>query len=881
MNYPVWELTTIGGGTLIAVISILHVYIAHFAVGGGIFIWLTDLKGFRDNNPGIHEYLKKHIWFFLLITMVFGAVSGVGIWFAISLVNPSGTSILIHNFVFAWAIEWVFFLGEIISLLVLYYQFDSLGREKRLKIGFIYFILAWLSLFAVNGVLSFMLTPGKWLDTGSFWFGFFNITFLPTLVFRTMLSLMIAGIFSYVTSINISDINLKKSLLQYSRNWIILSGLALIPTSFWCYFTLPYELRETNFHFNPQTSPMAVIFIFALLFTITVAYYIVKTSNYKLQLYLVSAIVVCGLFIIGSFEYMREISRKPYVIQRYMFSSSILKSDIDTLNNEGFLQHVKWSRIKTITDENRIDAGNELFRLQCLCCHTINGIRNDIISRTSHFTYEGLVSQLTGQGKVLNYMPPFIGTNDEKEALALYIYKGLHNNDIQEEQVVTKDTDVKGKVVSSNGDYILLVWNSSAMRTISDCDKWFSLQYPGNKIEAQLIKKGPIPEMVSDDIIITYSVPEEYQSSPSLNTFWDYADIYFKNNHSPNDRILVKKRNNPNGMMTYNEDLSCFESQEIPVVPFNKEGNFTPYIICNVEAKTAGTDKTILASAMILLPVSNEVGCKKCHGGVWKFSKYKTGISDETAQNILKAHDRINKTSLLNNARSGQPMMCKNCHKDPSSEKNNFETLSLSASIHSFHANYMHLQADAACATCHPSALHGPTSFYRGIHSTLGLTCVECHGSMGSHAAALLKNESGKPQFKRLFKNINNLLTVNYDTINPRSPWIQQPDCLTCHKDFNVPDTFDAFNTWSKGKSELFSSRTDNIGIRCPACHGAVHALYPAVNPHSKYTDNAQPVQYSGKPYPIGSDKKCITCHTEQKNESLHHDYMLKMFRNR
>ena len=35
MNYPVWELGAAGGGLLIALIAVIHVYIAHFAVGGG------------------------------------------------------------------------------------------------------------------------------------------------------------------------------------------------------------------------------------------------------------------------------------------------------------------------------------------------------------------------------------------------------------------------------------------------------------------------------------------------------------------------------------------------------------------------------------------------------------------------------------------------------------------------------------------------------------------------------------------------------------------------------------------------------------------------------------------------------------------------------
>ena len=116
MNYPHWELINLGGGTLIAIIAILHVFIAHLAVGGGLFLVVTEIRAHRTGNTDLMNYVKRHTKFFLLLTMVFGGVSGVGIWFVISLVNPAATSALIHNFVFGWAIEWVFFIGEIVAL---------------------------------------------------------------------------------------------------------------------------------------------------------------------------------------------------------------------------------------------------------------------------------------------------------------------------------------------------------------------------------------------------------------------------------------------------------------------------------------------------------------------------------------------------------------------------------------------------------------------------------------------------------------------------------------------------------------------------------------------------------------------------------------------
>ncbi|MCP4668599.1 MAG: cytochrome C, partial [Deltaproteobacteria bacterium] len=135
MNYPVWLIPSIGGSLLIAIISVVHVYVAHFAIGGGLFLVLTEMKAYREDSRDILDYAKRHAKFFLLLTMVFGSITGVGIWFIISLVHPSATSKLIHAFVFGFATEWVFFVGEIVALFVYFYTFGKMDRRRHLLIG--------------------------------------------------------------------------------------------------------------------------------------------------------------------------------------------------------------------------------------------------------------------------------------------------------------------------------------------------------------------------------------------------------------------------------------------------------------------------------------------------------------------------------------------------------------------------------------------------------------------------------------------------------------------------------------------------------------------------------------------------------------------------
>ncbi len=125
MNYPVWNVA-FGAGLLMAIVAILHVFVSHFAVGGGLFLVLTERRARRRNDAALLGWLKAHTKFFVLVTVVFGAISGVGIWFTIGLVSPTATSNLIHAYVWGWAIEWVFFFVEITAALLYYYGWDKL-----------------------------------------------------------------------------------------------------------------------------------------------------------------------------------------------------------------------------------------------------------------------------------------------------------------------------------------------------------------------------------------------------------------------------------------------------------------------------------------------------------------------------------------------------------------------------------------------------------------------------------------------------------------------------------------------------------------------------------------------------------------------------------
>ena len=67
MEYPVWHFTGISSGLLIAVVSVLHVFIAQFAVGGGIHLVWTEYRARRQHMPELLLWLERHTRFFCLL----------------------------------------------------------------------------------------------------------------------------------------------------------------------------------------------------------------------------------------------------------------------------------------------------------------------------------------------------------------------------------------------------------------------------------------------------------------------------------------------------------------------------------------------------------------------------------------------------------------------------------------------------------------------------------------------------------------------------------------------------------------------------------------------------------------------------------------------
>ena len=453
MNYPFWNIPYLGSGWVIGIIAIFHVMISQFAVGGGFYLPIAERKALHMTDPKMRfvwfEQLVRHSKFFLILTGVFGTVSGVGIWFAIGLTHPEATSTLIHNFVFGWAIEWVFFMVELSTAAVYYYTWNRIDEKLHLVVGWVYAGASLCTLIIINGILTFMLTPGDtWLavagtghEASKFWFAFFNPTYWPSLFLRVCVCTSLAGIWALITASRIDGDKhpaLKTSLVKWSVRWLVPSFVAIPFLMIWYLWMVP-ESQRALLSLGIDTigaGTFSIITRIALIIIVTsativgVAYFLAYRSPKDFNLSHALAVLLLALMATGSGEYAREMLRKPYVIGRWMYSNGVRVNNLANLNEQGYLTKSEWvwheAGAGGQEEVSSYSRGEAIFRGECGSCHTLRGYRslNNLLAGRDRANIGNFITMLHENqtySPYRRYMPPMVGSKQDIEDLANFL----------------------------------------------------------------------------------------------------------------------------------------------------------------------------------------------------------------------------------------------------------------------------------------------------------------------------------------------------------------------------------------------------------------------------------------------------------------------------
>ncbi len=418
MNYPVWYVH-FGSAWIIALIATVHVFISHFAIGGGLMMVMVEAAASRHDDEALKGWLKRRSRFFLLLTLVLGALTGVGIWLTISLISPETTFMLVRLFLWVWAIEWVFFLVETMAILVYYYTWDRLDSFSHRVVGWIYFGAAYLSLVAVNGILSFQLTPGRWTASGSLLGAFFNPTFFPSLAVRTLGCFVIAGLFA-VFGLAFTKTGPRPDLVRWAASWVLTPLVLAAPAVFWYFKEIPAErlaaARSIPYWGHLGTAAavsLAALWLAAAAVWLTRGKRALRTTACLMML--------LGLALAGMAEWMREDIRLPYLVAGEVYANDIPVAAVEAMRSKGIMAGSQWFSQENVTRQNEALAGKEIFIAACSQCHTVRANLMPLGPRMAAVDEEFAAWLTYRTGLMRGGMPPFPGTEAEAEAVAHYL----------------------------------------------------------------------------------------------------------------------------------------------------------------------------------------------------------------------------------------------------------------------------------------------------------------------------------------------------------------------------------------------------------------------------------------------------------------------------
>lgn len=443
---------------------------------------------------------------------------------------------------------------------------------------------------------------------------------------------------------------------------------------------------------------------------------------------------------------------------------------------------------------------------------------------------------------------------------------------------------------SGSGHYVVVGWNDLGMHCMDSDYSVFSILPPFNDLKAQLIDpSGQLVTTLSGRRLEYTAVADPNgsinKSSIGKTNYWKHVTALYGATLAPDQGLaghdMPGAANTPQPL-GFDAANGLFAADGIPVTPFDDDGHHRTYPLLQVTARDSAGNP--LASATPVIPVSDEMDCRLCHGSGsadaakpaagWGFER---NAERDYRLNILKLHDEqqlanpayaaalqtagYSAAGLYDQAkRLKSPILCAACHASNALPGTGQAGITpLTEAVHTGHATVadpetgLPLDASAnraSCYRCHPGSetrcLRGAMGAAVAPDGELAMQCQSCHGSMSA------VGQSG------------------------RVGWLDQPSCQNCHSgtatanngQIRYESVFEPDGSRRVAVDATFATNADvpatgfdlyrfsfgHGGLACEACHGSTHAEYPGAHPN----DNLQSSSFQGH---VGVLSECASCH--------------------
>jgi hypothetical protein len=420
--YPVNEFGPLMPGLMMAGVGIVHVFLAQFAVGGGLLLCYFQWLAISNRDLHARSFIAGYFKALVLISFVVGALTGVGIWFAAIQISANTIGTMVLQFHWLWAIEWTFFCLEIVSGYLFYRYYTRLTDRAATALLAIYSVAAWMSLFIINGIISWQLTPGAWLESGRLIDGFFNPSFWPSLFYRTLVSLTLAALVACVVVNLMPGVRRKARRALINRAAHLFVPMTLMPVfGIWYLYEMPDDSRRWVLGGSPA---MTLFLCLAVAASLAIGLYSLLGLVWR-RLYINGATAVLLLLLAlaatAGGEFVREGSRKPFSIRHVLYSNSIAPNQVARLRETGCLADDPFPLRNSHQYPNpQLIDGARVFRRLCSVCHTVDGV-NGLVELTGGWDLNQLRMNVAKLQHTKPFMPPFAGTPRELESLVQFI----------------------------------------------------------------------------------------------------------------------------------------------------------------------------------------------------------------------------------------------------------------------------------------------------------------------------------------------------------------------------------------------------------------------------------------------------------------------------
>jgi uncharacterized CHY-type Zn-finger protein len=445
------------------------------------------------------------------------------------------------------------------------------------------------------------------------------------------------------------------------------------------------------------------------------------------------------------------------------------------------------------------------------------------------------------------------------------------------------------------GKWTLVAWNDLGMHCLDADYSVFSILPPFNNVFAQLVTPTGQLVDVPTGFTLTYEAVADAtgstnKSSIGKTNYWTYAPGLYGASAVPDTGLMGNDMPGPANTpqpLSWDPAAKAWSAVGVPIVPFNDAGHHRTYPLLRIVARDANGIE--LASCTPVLPVSDEMDCRLCHGsGAGPDAEPAAGWAHDPNSerdyrlNILRLHDERQAGNGAYTAAlaqlgfsplglqdsvvaQGKSVLCGSCHATNALGTPGVPgAKSLTSAMHAGHANVIDpingLTLDSsenrsACYRCHPGSetkcLRGAMGSAVAPDGELAMQCQSCHANM---------SKVGDPA---------------------RQGWLDEPNCQACHTGTATHNNgqivyTDAFEpngtlriavdaTYATNPNtptapySLYKLSEGHGGLSCEACHGSTHAEFPGLHPN----DNLVSQQVQGH---SGMLADCSSCHNPVPN---------------